>query len=108
MFSLIITVIPEWLAKLRSPMDVGERHGWERISRRGKPFFILLWAGVMGGTIFTLGLCCIRFVDHATLNPLTAALEALGCFLAAVLVAMVDWELNESRFRLSEHSVRSL
>ena len=31
MFELLMQMIPEWIAKFRSPMNEGERRGWEKL-----------------------------------------------------------------------------
>jgi hypothetical protein len=104
MFEFLMTVIPELLVKSRRPMDAGARQAREKIRRRGKLFFILLWTCGMGGTMFAFNVCWARFFEHQDLNSLTMSLEAAAWFQACLFIAVVDWNLNERRYRNTKQS----
>lgn len=56
MFELLMQMIPEWIAKFRSPMNEGERRGWEKLRKRGMKFYLLLWAFGMGGLLVAINI----------------------------------------------------
>jgi hypothetical protein len=101
MLDLILNLFPEWLCRYKTPMSSKGMHAWMRIRSIGGILFVLLVTLCLGGFLLLIHLFWNVFIEHQHLDGFDVTFEALWWLSGAFVVGIVEWVLNEKRFRLS-------
>jgi hypothetical protein len=100
MLDMIFNFLPGWLALYKTPMNPGTWNRWGRFRRLGCVLFVILVTLGFGGVATTFDICWGLLAHHQAIGGLGINFRLAWWFSGALVVGLVEWFVNESRFRL--------
>ena len=100
MLDFLLNFIPEWIALYKRPMTPKGWQAWERTRRLGGFVFVTLGTCFLGGLPFVGYLLWNLLIRHRHIGSFDLIFEACWWFIGACVIVLVEWKLQESRFRL--------
>jgi hypothetical protein len=100
MLDFLLNFIPEWIALYKRPMTPKGWQVWEWTRKLGGFVFVTLGTCFLGGLPYVGYLFWNLFLRHRNIDSFDLIFEACLWFIGAFVIALVEWKLHESRFRL--------
>ncbi|MDR3774010.1 MAG: hypothetical protein P4L26_11715 [Terracidiphilus sp.] len=100
MLEMIFNFLPEWLALYKTPMSSGTRQWWGKARKLGCAPFVIVATFCLGGFTTVLDFGWSALIEHQAIGGFGLTFHLVWWFSGALVVATVEWFLNESRFRL--------
>jgi len=100
MLDLILNFFPTWLALYKTPMSPAGRQLWEKARKLGCVLFVIIVTLCLGGFMTVIDFCWDMLAEHHAIGGLDINMRPFWWFSGALIVGLVEWFLNESRFRL--------
>jgi hypothetical protein len=100
LIDLIFNFLPEWCFLYKSPMSFRYWQIWGRIRKWGSIAFVVLVTCCLGSFAFGIDLLWDVTVQHQMAGLVDREVMALYWFSGAFIVGVVEWLINENRYRL--------
>jgi hypothetical protein len=107
MLEMIFNFFPGWLALYKTPMSPNTKKMWGKFRQMGGAPFVILFTFCLGGFMTVIDFCWTFIIDHRAVGNFEFTVSLVWWFSGALLVGIVEWFLNESRFRLPAKSASS-
>ena len=100
MLEMIFNFLPGWLALYKAPMSPNTKKMWGRFRQLGCVPFVMLFTFCLGGFTTVIDFCWTNMIEHRAAGNFELTVRLVWWFSGALLVGIVEWFLNENRFRL--------
>jgi hypothetical protein len=100
MLDFLLNFIPEWICLYKTPMSSKGWQMWEKTRELGSSLFIVLGTLILGSFPFVGQMLWNLPIRHRSIDSFDLIFNACWWFSGALVVMVVEWKLQESRFRL--------
>jgi hypothetical protein len=107
MLEMIFNFVPQWLALYKIPMSPEAKRRWRTYRKLGCALFVTVVTVGLGGVATILDICWDLVALHQTISGLDISMRLVWWFSGALVVALGEWFLSESRFQLPSNPVAS-
>jgi hypothetical protein len=100
MLEMLFNFFPQWLVLYKAPMSPEARQKWGKVRKVGCPLFVMIVTLCLGGFATVLDFGWDMLAGHQQTGGSDITMRSAWWFSGALIVGLVEWFLNESRFRL--------